>query len=534
VRGSTSRQFPKKSWKFNFPQNNDWEAAGLDEGPNDDFNLKASYSDKSFLRELLAWEAFEAAGVPGVRASPVRLHQNGAFYGLYHFVEQPDGEWLERVGLDPDGALYEAEDYFEDRSLEELPDFYEKESREEEDFSDLAELVAGVNGLEGTELRDFLFDRLDLPEMVNYLAVTALLHNNDHVAKNYFLHRDSDGTGRWRMLPWDLDLTFGRNWIGTESNPILNDQILADNDDVGIPFRSPSHPLFGDCDHLKWEGYCNMLIDALHDQPEIRAMYFRRLRTVMDTQLVEPLLEDRIAELVTMTAPEAALDVLGPWGQWGEPQTGAEAAAIITDDYLPRRRTHLFATHRVAAEIPAAQVAPAAGEVAVHEIGYAPVGGDDHEYVELHNRTDRALDLSGWTLDGVTGALPPGTVLLPRGYLVLALDDVEFRAEHGGGRFLPLDYGGSLADAGEALVLRDAGAVEIDRVEYLAVDPWPSEPAGGGPSLSKRCQNLPGDDPASWEPSEADGGTPGLPNGACIALDGFEAGDFSRWSFSLS
>jgi hypothetical protein len=95
---------------------------------------------------------------------------------------------------------------------------------------------------------------------------------------------------------------------------------------------------------------------------------------------------------------------------------------------------------------------------------------------------------------------------------------------------VPLDYSGSLADAGEPLVLRDELGVEIDRVEYLASAPWPAEPAGGVASLAKRCANLPGSDPASWAASEQEDGTPGAPNFACIALDGFETGDFTRWS----
>jgi hypothetical protein len=527
VRGGTSREFPKKSWKFVFPQGNDWQAADLGEGPNDDFNLRSGYADKSFLRDILAWEAFADSGAQGLRAFPVRVHQNGSFFGLYTYLEHPDGEWVDRVGLDEDGALYKAEDYMEDRPLEDLDDYFEKEQREDEDYSDLDALIQAIHTLTGDDLRGYLYDALDLPTQINYLAVTTLIHNNDHVAKNYFLYRDTEGSGRWTMLPWDLDLTFGRIWQGE----VLNDDIFADDDVIdGMPDVTPSHPRFGDCEHLKWDILCNHLIDVLFFEPETLEMYYRRLRTLMDAQLVSPLIEDRIDVLQPIMTPEAALDA-AEWGQYGSAQTLAEAVAILEGDYLAPRRTHLFSTHRVPGEIPPAQSTIGTGDVVIHEIQYAPTGGGDHEFVELQNRTDEALDLSGWTLDGISGALPPGTVLLPGGYLILAGDDSAFRAEYGGGRFVPLDFSGSLEDAGEALVLRDAIGTEIDRVDYGTTLPWPPEPAGGGPSLSKICPSFDGDDPASWEPSAVAGGTPGSANGDCLFADGFETGDLTYWIF---
>ena len=39
-------------------------------------------------------------------AFAVRVQQNGAFFGLYHFVEKGDNNFLERAGLDPEGSLY--------------------------------------------------------------------------------------------------------------------------------------------------------------------------------------------------------------------------------------------------------------------------------------------------------------------------------------------------------------------------------------------------------------------------------------------
>ena len=101
----------------------------------------------------------------------------------------------------------------------------DKKTREWEDNTDLQEVIDGV-ALTGNALTQYLFDNIDLPAVVNYLAATSVVHDNDHVAKNYFLYRDTEGDKEWRILGWDKDLTFGRNYT-------LVGQVL--NDDLGRP-----------------------------------------------------------------------------------------------------------------------------------------------------------------------------------------------------------------------------------------------------------------------------------------------------------
>ena len=160
-----------------------------------------------------------------------------------------------------------------------LPGPWEKVCPADPDFADLFELLSGVNGLTGAERRAFLLDALDIPAVLTYHAVSVLIHNNDQVAKNYFLYHDVNGTGRWQFQAWDMDLTFGRSYQGE----VLNDEVFADVDAVpGRPAVSPSHPLFGDAQHQKWDFLWNRLTDAVLAEPELRQMYHRRLRTLMD------------------------------------------------------------------------------------------------------------------------------------------------------------------------------------------------------------------------------------------------------------
>jgi hypothetical protein len=524
VRGQSSAFFPKKSFKVEFPAGHDFVAPTLLPEPVDELDLQSTYADKSDLREILAAEALVEAGVPAPHAAAVRVQKNGPFYGLYTALEHPDSNWTERVGLDPDGARYKAGSDCRSLPLADLPASYEKRSREHESYSDLAELLDGIAGTAGAERTEFVFDRFDLPAQVNYLAAMALIHNNDHMAKNYFLYRDTEGTGRWTMLPWDLDLTFGRMYQGS----VLNDEIWADTDVVpGRPDVSPSHPLFGDALHQKWDFFWNRCIDALHGESAVRAMFHRRLRTLADALLQPPYFEDRIATLAPLIAPESALDRLQPWGEYGVPQTLDEALEDVAE-FLTRRRVHLLATHRLPGEIPEAQTLEERAGVEIHEISY--LADDELEFLELYNRGAAAVDLSGWTLAGADAHFPPGTVIPGRSHLVVPGDDTGFRAEFGGGRFVPTELGEGLADTGEALVLLDAAGAEIDRVEFGAAAPWPE--LADGRTLSLLAPGLDNSVPGSWAASDAPGGTPGALNFPDLFADDFESGDTCVWPAS--
>ncbi|GAB4220553.1 MAG: hypothetical protein Kow001_02990 [Acidobacteriota bacterium] len=514
VRGGSARWWPKLHWKFILPQGHDFEAPGLLARPVDRFNLQGSYGDKTYLREILSYESFQAAGVASNQVFHVRLHQNGQFFGLYVFLEQPDDDWFARHGLDENGAHYKAYAQAEAVGSEaELHWMYEKESREDEDFTDLFEFLKGINQPDPRLRREYLFDHVDLPGMLNYLAVQAIIHNNDHVAKNYYLYCDTEGTGRWTMYPWDMDLTFGRNYLGEpdqEWGLVLNDTMWADVDRIRQrPLVSPSHPLFGDRRHQKWDYLWNRLIDALLQEPDFREMYFRRLRTLMDELLAPGRYEARIDELAARIQTEAALD-RARWGQYGTPQTLDQAIRDLKEGYLLPRRVHLFETHRVPGEIPDSQ--QAAATVRITEVMYQPPGGNRDEFIELFNPSwDDAVDLSGWVLEGADVTLPPGTVLVSRGYLVLVRNDPAYRQTYGPGLYVPARFGRNLDDSGQELVLKDVSGRVVDRIGWGTGPEWPAAARGAGASLERLEDEGDATQPAAWSAGPA-GGTPGRPN----------------------
>lgn len=487
----SSSNYPKANLKFRF---NEGESFRYRDGERrvSEFNLNATWSDKSYIRRVLAWETYRDAGSPYSLAFPMRIEQNGNFFSVAIFVEQPDDDYFERQDLPEGGSLYKMRS-----QLEAIGGGTEKDTRQEEGFGDLQALINGISPSNANR-GAYVFDHVDIPRMLNYLAASVVMHENDHMSKNYYMYRDrpvsEGGTGEWFMLPWDKDLTYGKNWEPTAGG-VLNDLVWADNDQIpGKPaVVKPSHPLFGDSTHQKNDLLWNRLFDAIYKDATLREMYLRRLRTVMDeilepasTPLAERKLESRIDELVALMAPDVALD-RAKWGNpYGANYDFATATNIIKNDYLVRRRNHLYVTHSAnnttgagttdVAGIPDAQVGNPTIQFGAIEVNPAS-GNQDQEFVELVNPNAAAVDISGWRIaGGVAHTFRPGTIIPANGKLYVSPDVGAFRARTSGpgaGQRLPVQggYSGHLSNFGEALELI---AADGSTVATIATPSMPS------------------------------------------------------------
>jgi hypothetical protein len=469
VRGGTTANLIKKSYKFEFHRDHRFRFHP-DFDPVAGFNLNTTYTNKDYVRQVLTYETYDAAGVPAAQAFPMRVQRNGQFYSVAVFVEQPDANLLKREGLDPNGALYKMYNTFTSGTQN-----VEKETRREEDLSDLVDFVGRINQLRGEEGKNHIFDNVDIPAVLNYLAASVITQNNDQSAKNYYLYRDSEGTGEWLFLPWDVDLTFGLHFMTNDS--ILDDQIWADKD----AFRTfagvriwPSHPLFGDRAHPGNRSW-NRLIDALYQVPEFRSMYLRRLRTLMDELLQPPetpaselKFEARLDELAAQLAPDVALDYAkwaDPW-KWGADLSMTQAIDQMKQEYFAVRRVHLFQTHSVhrpgddVAGIPDAQVGNPRILIDLNDVDTNPASGiQDQEYLKLDNPNSEAVDISGWHLrGGIEHTFRPGTVIPGGGSLFVSPNAAAFRQRAAGpsggqGLLVQGGYQGHLSNFGENIQL---------------------------------------------------------------------------------
>ena len=154
---------------------------------------------------------------------------------------------------------------------------------------------------------------------------------------------------------------------------------------------------------------------------------------------------------------------------------GTNALSISAQDRYGNTITN--ATGSVTVNYTGNTVAPE-GFVVFNEIMYHPaVAGA--EFVELFNtHSNYTFDLSGWSVNGLDYTFPSGTMLAPRGYLVLAADTFIYNETYGPTNVAFDKFNGTLDSDGETLTLfRPNGAstnlIVVDRVRYETAAPWP-------------------------------------------------------------
>src|SRR6266516_108273 len=129
----------------------------------------------------------------------------------------------------------------------------------------------------------------------------------------------------------------------------------------------------------------------------------------------------------------------------------------------------------------------AGAAIVINEIHYNPdVKTEPVEFIELLNAGSNTVDLAGWYFsNGIQFACPPGTVLAPGGFLVVAENPSALQGKFGVNALGP--WTGTLNHEADTIVLRNAtGGVE-DEVDYQLGFPWPT--VGDPPGYSIELVN---------------------------------------------
>ncbi|MFT6181053.1 MAG: hypothetical protein ACJAQT_003967 [Akkermansiaceae bacterium] len=478
LRGGSSAGLSKKSYKFDFNTEYHFRMKeDLGAVRAEEFNLNTTWTDKAYVRQPLSYDLYDLAGSPGPECFLMRVEQNGAFFSVAAYTEQVDKRLLRREkGIDDDGALYKMSNGGTSAN-----GGVEKKNREYESNADLAAFVSGLN-LSGTALENFIFDNVDIPRQLNYLAATVLTQNNDNMTKNYYLYRDTEGSGEWTQLPWDTDLTWGSHYMTNDN--IAHDGIWATADYVlggrnANALISPSHPFVG-IQELRGNRSWNKIIDTLLENDRFKGMFRRRLQTLIDEVLLGTEIEDRI-DLIEMALGNDAVFDRNKWGQFGQSQSLAQAIGVLENDYLVPRRMHLSVTHlasnagsyptpqTTSALLPGLQSASPAIEIGTVDANPSS-GNQDEEFIEIKNSSDEAVDLSDWSLTGgVEFDLIPGTIIEANSSLYLSPKVEVFRSRAvsptgGEGLNVEGDYRGQVSTRGEALTLLNATGGFVDEL----------------------------------------------------------------------
>lgn len=439
TRGASASGWAKPKFKVELNEGYEFSWSPGNE-PVDEFNLQSHFVDQypaasSYLREPIQEELSREAGTPFFEMFHFEIRQNSEYFGLYSFTEQIDRTFLRRIGLNDDGALYKAL-----KGRLETGDGtatnYRKATQKDEPYTDLVSLIDSLNAPEA-DRSDFVFDHLDLPAVINKMAIDVILYNYDRASHNYYVYHQPD-RDEWTYITWDTDL-----------NLLVNSRFLD---------PKFNHPFYLDGNDGRSN---NGLIAAVLNTPKSQEMYLRRLRTLMDKYLAGSYLDNLMLAQDAAISADRAIDAT----QWGINIVNVQSQFV--NYHLPTRREQLFETW--AAVIP--EFATPSPAITFGSIEPNPVSGNqDEEFIEILNSSSEAVDLSDWTITGgVEFTFPPGSIIPANSNCYLSPDVRTFRLRSttpsgGEQNFVLGSYGGHLSNFGERLILADETDLQVAEI----------------------------------------------------------------------
>jgi hypothetical protein len=314
-RGAGSADELPNSYHIDFPRDAPWN--GLEA-----INLNTQYTHL----QLAGLRLFQATGGVAENAKPVHVRVNGVdlttpgapAFGMYIQLEASDSVFAANHFPDDDnGNLYRVVRDATNRALGDLRDlgstaadyapFYEKKTNaSERDYSDLIELVNVLNHAPDAEYYAKLQQLIDVDQWLAYFATMAIMGTEETsiatgVGDDYILYR-GERDPRFVLIPHDFDSIFGQG-------------------------QSTGNPTSG-----LYRAAGSAAISRLFAQPQVRAAYNEKLRSLATTTFAKARLDPMLDALLAGFAP---------------PQRIADMKA-----YMDARRT--FILNAVAAPLTAA------------------------------------------------------------------------------------------------------------------------------------------------------------------------------------
>tara|TARA_R110002073_G_scaffold102097_2_gene231846 strand:- start:345 stop:1685 length:1341 start_codon:yes stop_codon:yes gene_type:complete len=198
-------------------------------------NLSTAFLDPAFMKEKLGYEIYRAAGMATAGAGwanvTLRIDGEKQLLGIYVLLEQVDKQFLARkLGkASKDSLLMKPEglsdwQYFGDKAEDNARYNIKVGEKNAEQIRQFAQLMKLIESGTDDEFEQQIASRMDLQQLAGYLAATSLLANIDSyigMPHNYYLVLDK-ADNLLRMLPWDLNETFGAFTMGQDPEDLAN------------------------------------------------------------------------------------------------------------------------------------------------------------------------------------------------------------------------------------------------------------------------------------------------------------------------
>lgn len=261
--------------------------------------LNNNYTDPSYMREVLHYEALRSIGMDVPMTNYVNLYVNGELVGFYTGVEAVDDSYLERnYGEDyEDGVLYDTDErsylqYEEDGDYSTLTE----DLGTDENKTKLKNFIKTLNDMPEGEKGD-IESVLDVDSALQYIAGNVVFGNYDSYngdkGHNYMLYSDADG--KFTVVPWDFNMSFN-GYSGGGGRGTTTGSTTTNTNATNV---SVDEPVLG----ISMENV--PMINNLLAVPEYKEKYLSYVNELTD--YLEGI-QDRITELADVIRPYVEAD----------------------------------------------------------------------------------------------------------------------------------------------------------------------------------------------------------------------------------
>ena len=271
--------------------------------------LANAWLDPTYCKEYIASRIYRKY-LPTPEINLIALHSQGNYTGLYVNTESINKQFLEKHFGENDGVLFKCDGagVFCDLNGNgteggtpslaymgsDSTSYYDSYTiKSEHGWGELMQLISTLEfNSEAIE------DVINMDRVLWAMAVNTVTNNldtyNGYYVHNYYLYQDIEG--RFQMIPWDLDNTFG--------GAILGWSFWSPNDVYHFD------PFWGGWDNSDYRP----LTDFIYNHPTYKKQFIAHIRTVMEESMNLDEIEQDIAELQSISYAFASDDSNGLFG----------------------------------------------------------------------------------------------------------------------------------------------------------------------------------------------------------------------------
>jgi hypothetical protein len=266
IHGGKSRIYsPKKSYrvyfrtaygpaKLEYPLFEDSPVTSFDElvlraGYNDSFNYMNAYGLRpnnqtlaaKYIGDQVVRNLHRDMGQPIAHGRWVLLYLNGQFWGLYNLTERIDLEFFQAYS-DP---LSQWDMITKESGYDQEGKWFNVEEAKVGDYGAWLENQDWLGGADFTNPGNIgvLEWRVDIESLFAYMFLEAYVQNYDWPANNWITYRRKDpgNEGKWRMLVWDAEYSFGSGSEGFQTGIDTLSRAYGPHDSITRLLEKPFH-----------------------------------------------------------------------------------------------------------------------------------------------------------------------------------------------------------------------------------------------------------------------------------------------------